>query len=214
MQRGRDATKTKKLLIETAYQLYSTKTIESVTYQEISNTCGISMATIFRHYPHKQDLVIAVATAMWHRVWEMMRQEKSARTLEKYSAIRRLEYMLDSTIRLFKKEPGLLRLNADFDSYTLKEKMSAEQLKDYYDAVAPIRESFIWMYDKAAEDHTVRTDIAAKELFYDSVYTMISSAGRYACGTIWPQRSSSECVKSLEHLKTMILAYCTQNTEA
>ncbi len=213
MQRGRDPRKTQNTLIDTAFKLYSEKTIESVTYQEISNTCGISMATIFRHYPHKQDLVIAVGTKMWQRVWGDVEMVRPTEDLPKLKAVQRLEFFMDFIISLYQLDPRVLRFNAGFDSYARREQLSAEQLKGYYDAVEPLRERFHWLYERAKVDHTMRTDIPEEQLFFATLYAMLSTAGRMASVPVWPVRTEEDCMQALKQVKAMIMQYCTQNCD-
>ena len=49
-------------IIDVAFRLFVDKKIESVTMGEIAKEAGIGRATLFRYFPGKLELVIAVNT--------------------------------------------------------------------------------------------------------------------------------------------------------
>ena len=52
-------------IIDVAFRLFVNKKIESVTMGEIAKEAGIGRATLFRYFPGKLELVIAVNTKEW-----------------------------------------------------------------------------------------------------------------------------------------------------
>lgn len=186
MPRGRDPSLTRELLIRTGFKLYAERSIEDVTYQNIADACGVSMATIFRHFPHKQDLVTEIVVRIWNKAFDMIAETRPDEYVATLTAYDQLEFLLDCFIRIYEERPDLLRLSAGFDSYALKDNLSQEQLKAYTDAIQPLKGLLGRLYQKALHDHTVRTDIPEDEMFISTLYAIQGAAGRFACGTIWP----------------------------
>lgn len=52
-------------IIDTAFNFFVEKKIESVSMGEIAEAAGMGRATLFRHYPSKLELVIAVCATKW-----------------------------------------------------------------------------------------------------------------------------------------------------
>ncbi len=50
--------KRRELLIETGFRLFARQTIESVKLQDIATASGVGIATLYRYFETKQNLVI------------------------------------------------------------------------------------------------------------------------------------------------------------
>ena len=55
----------RKAMINAAFQIFVEKKIEPVSMGEIAELAGVGRATLFRYYPNKLELVIAVCAAKW-----------------------------------------------------------------------------------------------------------------------------------------------------
>lgn len=62
MSHTEKAQERKNRILDTAFRIFIEKKIESVSMGEIAEVAGIGRATLFRYYPTKPDLVIAVCT--------------------------------------------------------------------------------------------------------------------------------------------------------
>jgi len=208
MKPGRDPNVARSKIIATGFRLYTEKTIDSVAYQAIADEAGVGLATVVRHFPKKQDLVVAIATWMWQGVWAQIEDIRPEAQLPEFTAYQRMEFFMDRIILLYQQQPEVLKFSVAFDTYVQQEHLSDEQLADYIRAVSPLRSRFRLFYRQAQIDHSVRTDIDEDSYFQATLYTMLSTAGRYACGLAWPRSSKDECTKALTLLKDMILTYC------
>lgn len=52
-------------ILESAFRLFSENTIEKVKLTEVAEAAGIGIAPLYRYYPSKLDLVLAVNTWAW-----------------------------------------------------------------------------------------------------------------------------------------------------
>ena len=62
-------------IIDVAFRLFVDKKIESVTMGEIAKEAGIGRATLFRYFPGKLELVIAVNTKEWKEYFDELDQK-------------------------------------------------------------------------------------------------------------------------------------------
>ena len=53
-------------LLETGYRLFHTRTIESVSLEQIAKAAGIGVATLYRYFGNKTDLAIAISVWKWN----------------------------------------------------------------------------------------------------------------------------------------------------
>jgi AcrR family transcriptional regulator len=48
--------------IETAYELFSSKNIDSVSLQDVANETGLGLSMLYHYFENKQTLVVEAAT--------------------------------------------------------------------------------------------------------------------------------------------------------
>lgn len=75
--------KRKEEVLKVAYKLFVEHSIERVSMQKIADVSGVGIASVFRYYANKNDLVIAVSGYVWkeylqqrvldYKKWEQIR---------------------------------------------------------------------------------------------------------------------------------------------
>ena len=60
---------TRNAVMEKSYELFSEKSIEKVTIAEIARASGYGDMTVYRYFPTKPMLVVAVATWKWGQLY-------------------------------------------------------------------------------------------------------------------------------------------------
>ena len=88
-------------IIDVAFRLFVDKKIESVTMGEIAKEAGIGRATLFRYFPGKLELVIAVNTKEWKEYFDELDQKRPMSSVGDIPAIGRLIFTLDSFIEMY-----------------------------------------------------------------------------------------------------------------
>ena len=76
----------RKAIINAAFQIFVEKKIEPVSMGEIAEAAGVGRATLFRYYPNKLELVIAVCAAKWKEYLEELR-DRSGQELHELGEI-------------------------------------------------------------------------------------------------------------------------------
>ena len=82
-----------------------------------------------------------------------------------------------------------------------------EQLEEFHASLYSVDTRLEWMYEKAKEDHTFRTDIPREEFFRVTVHTMMTACAYYAGGFIWGAENNKDYTPELLRIKEMILNY-------
>ena len=59
----------RKRLLKAGFRLMSARTIEAVTLQEIADEAKIGIATLYRYFGSKPQLVIEIGTNVWQRYY-------------------------------------------------------------------------------------------------------------------------------------------------
>lgn len=192
-------------LMEAGLKLFSRNGIISVTLQDVADEANVGIATLYKYYQNRTNLVIAISANLWKNVLDSYKGKTGQETLATYNAYMFVESYLDVIIKIYKERPEILRFSAYFKTYMNAEK--TDKLKDnaHLDVLSPISELFHKIYKKAQIDKSIRTDIDEQEMFTALALTMLGTAERYALGVVWAGHDSNDYTKELYLLKDMIL---------
>lgn len=194
-------------IIDTAFQIFVERKIEPVSMGEIADAVGIGRATLFRCYANKTELVIAVCAAKWKAYLDKLDEIRPLSSIGNISAIDRFIFTLDSYIWMYQNYKELLLYNDNFNHYVTHEGVDKEKLKEFHKSLYSVNTRLDWMYEKAKEDKTFRTDIPKEEFMRATVHTMMSACAYYAGGFIWGSEENKDYTPELLMLKQMILNY-------
>ena len=192
-------------LLEAGFRLMAERTIEAVKLQEIADEAKVGIATLFRYFKTKPDLVIEIATNIWKRYYTEVEKAYAARSGASMDAAAELEFFLDSIIELYRSHKDVLRFNRNFDTYVQHERCTAEQMRPYNAAVAVFAKKFHTVVSKARKDGTIDLRVSEPKLFVNLLYIMLSVAGKYAEGLVYPPDGEHDMTDELVMFKRMIM---------
>lgn len=197
----------RRLIIDTAFRIFVEQKIEPVSMGEIASAAGIGRATLFRYYANKLELVVAVCAAKWKEYLDELDAKRPLSSIGDIPAIDRFTFTLDSYIDMYRYHKDLLQYNDNFNHYVTHEGVREEQLEEFHASLYSVDTRLEWMYEKAKEDHTFRTDIPREEFFRVTVHTMMTACAYYAGGFIWGAENTKDYTPELLRIKEMILNY-------
>ena len=192
-------------LMEAGFRLFSERTIEAVTLNEVAEDAHVGIATLYRYFDNKPNLVIAIATQKWIEYSHVVADSYERRGGDNMTAAERLEHFLDSFIDLYRNHRDILVFNRNFDTYVKHEHCTHEQMAPYNDAVTAFAKRFGTIITKAKEDETLEIRTSGRKLFVNLLYIMLSVSGKYAEGLIYPEDYKQDMTEELYMLKQMIL---------
>ena len=192
-------------ILREGFRLFEAKGIETTGMQEIANACHLGIATLYRYYKNKIDLVIDIGTRQWQEYFVDIQKKRSQRNVDRMTAAENLEFYLSFYIDLYTNHKDLLRFNSNFNSYVMHEGVSAEQLKPYLKAIGSIAVLFHELYEKGKKDGTIRTDMPEDKMFASTAHIMLAVAVRYAQGLLYSAENETDRNEEFNLLKKMIL---------
>ena len=192
-------------LLEAGFRLFAARTIEAVKLTEIAEAAGLGIVTLYRYFKTKPDLVIEIGTALWRKYYVEVEKAYAARGGEKMSAAEEMEVFLDSIIELYRSHKDVLKFNRNFDTYVKHEECTADQMRPYNEAVNVFAQKFHTVYLKAQKDGTLNIHVSERRLFVNTLYTVLSVAGKYAEGLVYPPDGEHDMTEELLMLKRMIV---------
>lgn len=172
-------------IMQAAYQLFSQRGITPVTMPEIADASQVSRATLYRYFPSKPELVIAVGTWKWDEYIaayvEALPQEAPGRL----TGAEHLRFYLDAFLDLYRNAPEILRFNYDFNSYLRYEADMPGRRDPYIAMVDQLGERFHAIYECGRQDGTIDTSVPEESMFSSSFHIMLAAVTRYAVGLVY-----------------------------
>ncbi len=192
--------------LEKAYELFSTRSIDAVSMQDVADASGYGVATLYRYFRTKPALVVAVAVWKWEEFCDDNRKKISGQGRELMSAKERFENFLDAFVDMYENYKDLLRFNQFFNIYIQSEEgMDPEGMKPYQSIIESVRVLFHDVYLKGMEDHTFRAGFSEEEIFSTTLHLMLAAVTRYAVGLVYKPADGFDALKELEVLKNMFM---------
>jgi len=190
--------------LQKGFELFSEKSIESVTLQDIADASGYGIATLYRYYGSKASLVVEIATEQWARFGVDIAKEDPEKFFLHMSGAEIFEYYLDAFVGLYRNNKKLLRFNQLFNIYIQTEKIDEEIMEPYEQVIRNLKGRFHLIYAKGEKDGTIRTDVPEEEMFSTTLHLMLAAVTRYAVGLVYTPQQGFNDEKELELQKQML----------
>lgn len=199
---------TNRRILDAGFCIFSEMSIDKVSMANVANKAGIGIATLYRYYRTKPELVVAVGTHVWSN---FIRDYTPIRNDNKMTAVEELEFFLDSFLELYKNHKKLLCFNQFFNIYIRNEAVPKKALNSYNEMVDKLAIRFHRIYVKGENDKTLRTEMSEKAMFLSIVHLMLAAVTRYAIGLVYEK--DSESYNELILLKNMIMREFSQKNK-
>ena len=199
---------TNRRILDAGFCIFSEMSIDKVSMANVANKAGIGIATLYRYYRTKPELVVAVGTHVWSN---FIRDYTPIRNDDKMTAVEELEFFLDSFLELYKNHKKLLCFNQFFNIYIRNEAVPPKALNSYNEMVDKLAMRFHRTYVKGERDKTLCTEMSEKAMFLSIVHLMLAAVTRYAIGLVYEK--DSESYKELILLKNMIMREFSQKNK-
>ncbi len=190
--------------METGYRLFSERTIEAVSMNEVARESGVGIATLYRYYDNKLDFTIAVNNWKWAEYWEGMRT-RGDRAGSQLTAVQEYGFFLNVFVEMYREAPDLLRFNQYMNIYARSLAPGMDSENPLPEVIDKLAERFRLIWEKGERDGTLRTDIPWVKAFSASLHLMLAAATRYAVGLLYQPPEGMDPVSELELLKILLL---------
>ena len=196
---------TNRRILDAGFSMFSKMSIDKVSMENVADEAGIGIATLYRYYRTKSELVVAVGTHVWSN---FISDYMPIRNEDNTTASEELEFFLDSFLELYKNHKKLLCFNQFFNIYIRNEAVPPKALNSYNEMVDRLAMRFHRTYVKGERDKTLCTEMSEKAMFLSIVHLMLAAVTRYAIGLVYEK--DSESYKELILLKNMIMREFSQ----
>lgn len=151
----------KQKIIAAARQLFTDQGLTDVQMKDVAETASVGVATVFRYFPKKDELIVAVAI----QSLDAVEKEFHRIVALPLPAIERLELLLDALLGSQKADAYQAgRFREAFESYASFQTAPLPNIGEYLDRQRDIMKSLEPLIDAGQKDGSIRKDIPAKPL--------------------------------------------------
>ena len=199
-------------ILEEGFAIFAEKGIGNVAMTDVAKAAGIGIASLYRYYNTKQELVLAIGTWAWKRYFEdQIRKMNKVEPAVKCAA-ESVALFLDAFLDLYRNHKDLLRFNQFFNVYLQSESVPVERMQPYNRVIGSLEERFARTYRWGQEDGSLRSDMSAEVMFSTMTHLMLAAVTRYAVGLVYFNRETNE-EKELTTQKQLLLnCFCTADS--
>lgn len=193
-------------IIEAAKNCFNDHGLSDVQMKDIAETAGVGIATVFRYFPKKNELIVAVAIQSLDAVEEEF-QRIVALPL---SAFERLEMLLDTLLGSQQADAYKSgRFREAFESYAAFQTAPLPGIGRYLDRQSDIMKNLAPLIEAGQKDGSIRQDIPAKPLLITIINSYASFINNVALKTsISYLDEDIQPATQQQVLKKIFLDYC------
>ncbi|MCG3088978.1 TetR/AcrR family transcriptional regulator [Sporosarcina cyprini] len=147
-------------ILQAAYKVFVEKGFEWATMQDVAEEAGLGVATVFRYFPKKNKLIIAVIVKLLQeRLTSFERIYESEGTCyEKFEML--LNHFIKVSDSVLWNDMKLLEA---FETYAAFAQEPLEDIADYHQAYANITNVIAKIIEEGKHDGSIRSDVANAE---------------------------------------------------
>ncbi|NWL86194.1 MULTISPECIES: TetR/AcrR family transcriptional regulator [unclassified Paenibacillus] len=161
------------LVIEAAEEVFKERGIDQTTMQNIADRACVGVATVFRFFPKKEKLVVAVAT----RNLETVLHTFQAIAQTQASCYKKISLLFDDFITLLDSDDSSnVKLLENFESYAAYYKEPIEDIDIFNKIYRQISDVFSTIIQQGIEDGSIRNDIPVEKV----LTTVVNTFGNFA----------------------------------
>lgn len=193
--------------IEAAAELLLHGDVADIKMTDIAEKCGIGVASLYRYFGTKGDIVAKAGSVLWTRIKELFDGVfESPYFLEK-SGYERLSELMKLFKVLYISHQDFLRFVDSFDRFAVneKDKISPEALKEYESSILDFYPLFETAYRDGVRDGTAKDDIDFGLMYLSVTHALMLMSEKFSRGKVFDSDTGGE--QELGFMVDMALAY-------
>lgn len=166
--------KRKEEVILASIEIFKKHGIENSKMTDIADQADIGVASIYRYFSTKPELVIEAAIKIWEDVIDTFYKDFSTESYKSLNGIKSVETLLEVFLKLYKHHKDFMRFIEEFDHYITKEKISPDKLELYESAILNLKPLMLDALQKGKQDGSIIQHVD-NHIFYMSItHTLLS----------------------------------------
>ncbi len=186
-------------LVNTAIDLFMSRSINEVTIKDIANQAGVGEATIYRYFGKKENIVLEAVLQLQKIVNDNYFQLDKGKT-----GYEKMELFYNSYLDVFNDRPLFYKFIKEFDAFMNSEDPTA--LHEYGQELEKYQADFINAYQLGLQDKTLKPQKDIELFYFATTHAMMELCKKLAIGQIVVEQDIySDRVNEIKYLINIIL---------
>ncbi len=165
-------------ILESAFNLFSEKGIDTITMNDIAATAEIGVASLYRYFATKDEIAIRTAIWAWENHRKMILPILDDTGFYNKNGIEQLAEVFELFCKLYQNEPSFFRYIYFFDAYIICQKIDSGRLIAYQNVIEAVQKIIENAIIKGIEDGSISARYKGKEnqLYYSLMHTIFAAS--------------------------------------
>lgn len=157
-----------------AIQLFFDKGITDVTMADIANESEIGVASLYRYFGTKKNLVIESAIYIWNDLNPLFSDIVNSKEYIEATGCDQISKLASIFVMLYNEHSIFLRFIHDFDSYVIHEHIMPDDLENYEKGIFNFYVYFNKAIEKGLKDQTIRSNFDSRVFYLTTTHTLMA----------------------------------------
>lgn len=200
--------KRKEEVVLAAIEVFKEKGIDNSKMTDIAEKAEIGVATVYRYFNTKFDLVIAAATTLWEEEISILYSKFYEPTFKELKGSDRVRSILNLFINIYEDYPEFISFFEHFDNYIIKESIPLESLENYEKIIIDTKVIMFDAIDQGKKDGSIKSSIDNNTFYITITHSLMSLCQKLILrGTILRSDKDVEGSTQLNLLIDMAMGY-------
>ena len=195
-----------KVLLSAA-QLFLDKGIEAVKMTDVADACDMGVASLYRYFGTKTQLVILTGQMLWQDVRELFRQLFEDENYYAKNGFERLTELFSFFPSLLQRHRGFLKFIHEFDENMQREDVSPDALEDYESTLLSFFPPFEEAYRLGLEDGSVRKIENFERFYFTATHSLLLMCQKFVCRGILKSDTEAGAYYEIALMVRILMAY-------
>ena len=178
--------------VDAAAELLLGGDVVDIKMTDIADKCGIGVASLYRYFGTKGDIVTKAGCVLWGRIKALFDGVfESPYYLEKSGYDKLCELMKVFRV-LYISHKDFLRFVDSFDRFVLTERISPEALEEYESSIMNFYPLFESAYLDGVKDGTAKADIDFKQMYISVTHALMLMSEKFSRGKVFESDTGGE----------------------
>jgi len=204
--------KRKEEVILAAIEVIKEHGIENTKISNIAEKAEVGVASVYRYFKTKIDIIIATAIWMWEKEISLLKNqfyEKDYLELNGGDKVRRI---LNVFKTLYQEHSEFISFLEQFDNYIVKEQISRDKLENYERSIISLKPIMIDAIEEGKKDGSIKEAIDNDAFYMTVTHSLLSLSQKLILrGYILLNDSDVDGEEQLNLLITMAMNYICTN---
>ncbi len=192
----------KEEVIAAALEVFKKQGIENTKIVDIAEKAEVGVASVYRYFKAKPDIVIEAACKFWQDEISEMYQYYLTEEYASKNGITKVKEILGVYLKLYYEHQDFIKFIDEFDRYIVKEQVPKEKLYSYEKSIISLKPLFIIALETGKNDGTIRGDLQSEKFYFSINHALMSMCEKLVLrGDVL---ESDEYVQGEEQIKMII----------